>query len=94
MRRGLWFLAGTAAGVWTSVRARRAAESMTVDGLQDRLQGLAAGARVLRDEVAAGRAEKETDVRARLSLVSDESTEPTGSTSGETPGITTGKVDD
>jgi hypothetical protein len=91
MRRGLWFLAGTAAGVWTSVRARRAAESMTVDGLQDRLQGLAAGARVLRDEVAAGRAEKETDVRARLSLVSDEST---GATSGETPEITTGKVDD
>lgn len=88
MRRGLWFLAGTAAGVYTSVRARRAAESMTVDGLQDRLQGLAAGARVLRDEVAAGRAEKETDVRARLSLVSDENT------SGETPEITTGEVDD
>ena len=94
MSRGLWFLAGTAAGVYTSVRARRAAESMTVEGLQDRLQGLAAGARVLRDEVAAGRAEKETDVRARLSLVSDESTESAESTSGETPEITTGKVDD
>lgn len=94
MRRGLWFLAGTAAGVYTSVRARRAAESVSVEGLQDRLQGLAAGARVLRDEVAAGRAEKETDVRARLSLVSDESAESTEARSGDIPEITTGKVDD
>lgn len=75
MRRGLWFLAGTAAGVYTSVRARRAAESLTVDGVHDRLQGLFAGARVLREEVAVGRAEKVTDLRTRLALVPDESTQ-------------------
>lgn len=69
MRRGLWFLAGTAAGVWTSVRVRRTAESLTVEGLHDRLQGVFAGARVLRDEVAAGREEKETELRARIAAM-------------------------
>lgn len=72
MRRGLWFLAGSAAGVYTTVRARRAAESLTVEGLHDRLQGLFAGARVLRDEVVSARAEKEGELRARLALVSHE----------------------
>jgi hypothetical protein len=77
MGRGLWFLAGTAAGVYTTVRARRAAESLTRDGVHDRLQGWFAGARVLRDEVVAGRTEKETELRARLALVPHESNELT-----------------
>jgi hypothetical protein len=83
MGRGIWFLAGTAAGVYTTVRARRAAESLTVDGLHDRMQGWFAGARVLRDEMAAGRAEKETDLRTRLALVPPEGNElTTGPTDG------------
>ena len=77
MGRGLWFLAGTAAGVYTTVRARRAAESLTADGLHDRMQGWFAGARVLRDEAAAGRAEKETELRARLAHVPHENNELT-----------------
>jgi hypothetical protein len=71
MRRGLWFVAGTAAGVYATAKARRAAESLTVDGLHDRLTGWFAGARVLRDEVEAGRREKETELRARLALGPD-----------------------
>ena len=97
MRRGLWFLAGTAAGVYSTVRARRTAESLSADGLQDRLSGWVAGARVLRDEVVAGRAAKETDLRARLTLVPDEENGPrtnAGDDPGDTPEITTGKVDD
>jgi hypothetical protein len=69
MRRGLWFVAGAGAGVYAMVRGRRAAESLTVDGLRDRLSGLEIGARLLRDEVAQGRVEKETELRARYGLV-------------------------
>ena len=54
MRRGLWFAAGAGAAIYAMVRGRRAAEVFTVDGLQDRLNGLAVGVRMFRDEVAAG----------------------------------------
>ena len=69
MNRSLWFVAGAGAGVYAMVRGRRAAEAFTADGLRDRLSGLAVGARMFRDEVAAGRVEKETELRERLGLV-------------------------
>jgi hypothetical protein len=69
--RSWWFVAGAAAGVYATAKARRAAEVLTVDGLHDRLTGWFAGARVLGDEVRAGTAEKETELRRRLSLVPD-----------------------
>lgn len=69
MRRGVWFAAGAGAGIWAMVRGRRAAEAFTADGLRDRLSGLEAGARMFRDEVAAGRVEKETELRERLGLL-------------------------
>lgn len=69
MNRSLWFVAGAGAGVYAMVRGRRAAEALTVDGLRDRLGGLAVGARMFRDEVASGRAEKETELRHQLGLV-------------------------
>lgn len=69
MNRGLWFVAGAGAGVYAMVRARRAAEILTVDGLRDRWNGVALGARMLRDEVAAGQAERETELRERFGLV-------------------------
>ncbi|TIC85493.1 DUF6167 family protein [Nocardioides sp. GY 10127] len=71
MSRGLWFVAGAGAGAWAVVRARRVAEALTADGLRDRLAGLAVGARMLRDEVAQGRAEAETDLRERLGVPPD-----------------------
>lgn len=69
MNRGLWFVAGAGAGVYVMVRARRAAEILTVDGLKDRWNGVALGARMLRDEVAQGQAERETELRERFGLV-------------------------
>ena len=69
MRRGLWFVAGAGAGIYGMVRGRRAAEALTVDGLKDRLGALEVGARIFRDEVAQGRADKETELRERLGLV-------------------------
>ncbi len=71
MSRGIWFVAGAGAGVYAMVRGRRAAEALTVDGLRDRWHGLAHGARLLREEVAQGQAEKETELRQRLGLVPD-----------------------
>jgi hypothetical protein len=68
MRRGLWFVAGAGAGSWVVSRGRRAVEALTIDGMQDRLNGLAVGARMFRDEVAQGKAEAETELRERFAL--------------------------
>jgi Family of unknown function (DUF6167) len=69
VNRSLWFVAGAGAGIYAMVRGRRAAEALTADGLRDRINGLVVGARMFRDEVAAGRVEKETELRDRLGLV-------------------------
>ena len=76
--RTFWFVAGTAAGAYVSGRARRVAESLTVDGVHDRLTGWFAGAAVLREEVRAGMQEKETELRDRLQLPAG----PAGITAG------------
>jgi len=68
MSRALWFVAGAGAGIYGMVRARRAAEAITPDGLRDRRQAYGLGARLLRDEIAAGAAEKEIELRDRLGL--------------------------
>jgi hypothetical protein len=68
-RAGLWFMAGAGAGVYAMVRARRLKEAFTADGLSDRWQAVTLGARMLRDEVAQGQAEAETELRERFGLV-------------------------
>jgi hypothetical protein len=68
MSRALWFVAGAGAGVYALTRARRAAEVLTPEGLSDRLAGLSVGARLFGDEVRAGMAEKENQVRQRVGL--------------------------
>jgi hypothetical protein len=60
------------------VRGRRAAEALTVEGLRDRWSGLALGARLVREEVARGSAEKETELRERYGLVPHGPLELTG----------------
>jgi len=69
MRRGLWFVAGVSAGVYGMVRARRVKEAFSAEGLSDRWHALTLGARMLRDEVAQGQAEAETELRERFGLV-------------------------
>jgi Family of unknown function (DUF6167) len=78
MRRPFWFAAGAGAGVYAMVRGRRAAEALTLDGLRDRWSGLALGARLVREEVARGSAEKETELRERYGLVPHGAHELTG----------------
>jgi hypothetical protein len=62
-------MAGAGAGVYAMVRARRLKEAFTADGLSDRWHALTLGARMLRDEVAQGQAEAETELRERFGLV-------------------------
>lgn len=78
MRRGLWFVAGAGTAVYVMVRGRRAAEVFTVDGLKDRVGALEVGARMFRDEVAQGRADKESELREKLGLVPHGTPELTG----------------
>lgn len=66
MNRTVWFLAGAGAGMYAMVRARRAAESFTPEGLGDRLAALGLGAHLFGEEVRAGMDEKETELRRRL----------------------------
>ena len=74
MNKGLWFVAGSAAGAYVVSRARRTAEVFTYDGLHDRLSGLFVGARLFAAEVREGAAEKETELRERLALMPHEGT--------------------
>ena len=68
MRRGFWFAAGAGVGVYAMIRARRAAEAFTPDGLRDRVAGLGVGAHLFADEVRAGMTERESELRERLGL--------------------------
>jgi hypothetical protein len=68
MGRPLWFVAGAGVGVYAAARARRVAESLTADGLRDRVRGWQAGARLFADEVHQGRVERETELREQLGL--------------------------
>lgn len=63
MRGAIWFAVGAGAGVYAMVKGRRAAEAFTADGLRDRAQALGVGARIFRDELATGKAEKELELR-------------------------------
>jgi hypothetical protein len=69
--RGFWFVAGAGVGVYAVVKARRAAEALTPEGLQDRLAALSVGAHLFAEEVRGGMSEKETELRKRLGLALD-----------------------
>jgi hypothetical protein len=71
MKGTFWFVAGAGAGVYIVVKARRAAETFTPEGLRDRLSGLTVGAHLFADEVRSGMTEKETELRDRLGLALD-----------------------
>lgn len=71
MRRGFWFIAGAGAGVYVVVKARRAAEVFTPEGLRDRVSGLAVGAHLFAEEVRSGMVEREAELRDRLGYALD-----------------------
>lgn len=63
--RTVWFAAGTAAGVYATVRARRLAEAFTPDGIRDRMGALGLGARMMAEEFEQGRADAEVQMREK-----------------------------
>jgi hypothetical protein len=68
MSRAFWFAAGAVSGVYTLVKVRRTAQNFTPDGIAARVAALGAGARVFRDEVATGMAEREHELRVQFRL--------------------------
>lgn len=68
MSRALWFAAGVGATVYANHKAKRAKEALSADGLRDRAGALALGARLVRQEVAQGKADKEAELRERMGL--------------------------
>lgn len=68
MSRAVWFVAGATTGIYGLLKARRAAEAVTPDGLRDRLAGLSLGAHLFHQEVTAEMAVRENDLRSRLGL--------------------------
>jgi hypothetical protein len=77
MSRTLWFAAGAGAGLYAAVRARRAAEALTVEGLQDRVGAAVVGLRMFRDEVAQGKADAEAQLREQMGVALHESARST-----------------
>jgi hypothetical protein len=75
MSRALWFVAGAATSAYAIVKARRAAEAVTPDGIRDRLAGLTLGAQLLGEEVRAEMTARETELRERLGLGLDGTTQ-------------------
>ena len=69
MGRPLWFVAGAGVGVYAAARARRVADSLTAEGLRDRVRGWQVGARLFAEEVHEGRTERETQLREQLGLL-------------------------
>jgi len=71
MNRSFWFVAGAGAGVYVMIKARRAAETFTPEGMRDRLSGLSVGAQLFAEEVRTGMTEKETELRDRFGWALD-----------------------
>ena len=78
MGRPLWFVAGAGVGVYAAARARRLADTLTADGLRERGRSWRLGARLFAEEVHQGRVERETELRERLGLVPNGTTEQAG----------------
>lgn len=66
MKRGFWFAAGAASGVYAMVKVRRVVEVFTPDGIGARVAAVRAGARQFADNVAEGAQEREADMLAEL----------------------------
>ena len=80
MRRGFWFAAGAAAGVYGMVKARRVAEAFTADGVRDRASAASVGARMFREEFHQGRIDSEADLRHRIEVAAARQRELTSGT--------------
>ncbi len=72
--RVVWFVAGTAAGVYATAKARRAAYRLSMPGLVDQAAAAGLGWRAFADELRTGMYVKEADLARRMSLAAAEPT--------------------
>lgn len=75
MSRTLWFVAGAATSAYAIAKARRAAEALTPEGMRDRFAGLSLGAHLFGEELRTEMTVRETELRERLGLGLDGTTE-------------------
>jgi hypothetical protein len=68
VNRVFWFAVGAGSGVYAAVKTRRAARRLTPQDLSDQVGAAGVGLRLFADEVRAGMADKETQLRQELGL--------------------------
>ena len=68
MKRIFWFIVGTAVGVYAVTRLKKRAQVLTPESLQGTADKLASAIRHFGDEVRAGMAEREAELRDALGI--------------------------
>ncbi len=68
MRRLIWFVIGTLAGIWLVTRLKKKAQVLTPQGVQNSVDKLAGAVRHFGDEVRAGMDQREAELREALGL--------------------------
>ncbi|WP_433004866.1 DUF6167 family protein [Kribbella sp. CA-294648] len=68
MKRILWFIIGTAVGVYAVTRLKKRAQVLAPESLQQSAEKVASAIRHFGDEVRAGMAERETELRDALGI--------------------------
>jgi hypothetical protein len=71
MKRVFWIALGATAGVLVVRKLQRTAHAYTPEGLAERITGLGASLRYFADEVRAGMAEREIELRDALGIDDD-----------------------
>jgi hypothetical protein len=68
VKRILWFIIGTAVGVYAVTRLKKRAQVLAPESLQQSAEKMASAIRHFGDEVRAGMAERETELRDALGI--------------------------
>lgn len=68
MKRILWLIIGVAVGVYAVTRLKKRAQQLAPDSLQQSAEKVASAIRHFGDEVRAGMAERETELRDALGI--------------------------
>jgi len=71
MKRVFWIALGATAGVLVVRKLQRTAQAYTPEGIAERITGLGASLRYFADEVRAGMAEREIELRDALGIDDD-----------------------
>ncbi|HEY0695337.1 MAG TPA: DUF6167 family protein [Kribbella sp.] len=68
MKRLIWFVIGTAVGIYAVTRLKKKAQVLAPESLQASAEKMASAIRHFGDEVRAGMAERETELRDALGI--------------------------